>query len=306
MKLPTFLLIATLASYGLAYPKPAELHDRVLRSNGPGTCSMSSNGSSHSITFQAQFDGLTVTGEGQSGPSGIQLSLKITDADALVIQHPQSSSGSSPSSSAPSPQGPQNIISALAGLPDQVNAIISECHLQRIPDSPSNISDRGLLGRRGCPSNSQTCCTGSPPSRCTGDEIQKCVNSEWVTSSCPYPQYCLNIPVANAGASCTASEFCQDGQPSYCSGDGYQSCVNGKWAATSCPYPQTCQNIPVANAGVYCVGSEFCEDGQASYCDGDGYQNCVNGRWEFVQCKSPLSCLPFPVQGAGVSCSGAG
>jgi membrane-bound inhibitor of C-type lysozyme len=94
MKPPTSLLIATLASYGLAYLEPAGLHNHVLRSNGTGTCSMSSNGSSHSITFQAQFDSLTVTGEGQSGPSGIQLSFTVMDGDALVIQHSQSSSGS--------------------------------------------------------------------------------------------------------------------------------------------------------------------------------------------------------------------
>jgi hypothetical protein len=92
MKLPTSLFIAALVPYSLALPEPSEHHDLVLRSDGTGTCSLSSNGSHHGITFQTQFDGLTVTGEGHSGPSGTQLSLTVRAGGALVMQHSQSSS----------------------------------------------------------------------------------------------------------------------------------------------------------------------------------------------------------------------
>jgi hypothetical protein len=54
------------------------------------------------------------------------------------------------------------------------------------------------------------CCTGSPPSECADGGIRKCVDNQWVSSTCPYPLACVNIPVQGAGAACQGSPFCEN------------------------------------------------------------------------------------------------
>jgi hypothetical protein len=79
--------------------------------------------------------------------------------------------------------------------------------------------------------------------------FKKCVDNQWVSSTCPYPLACVNIPVQGAGAACQGSPFSENGQPSYCDANGYQSCVNG-WAFTACEPLTFCLPIPVQGAGV--------------------------------------------------------
>ena len=343
MKLSTSLFIATLASYSLAFPEPSSY---VPRSDSGCSVTSNGNGSYNAITFQTQFDGLNVIGEGFSGPSGIKISVTVNDSDGLVLQHSQFSTNDgynvtwnygsmfggnvtslsllthsdnttvvsinhcppkalpagTNTSSLPFPHGPQNVTSALVGLPNQIQSVIEECQFK---GGNSTLDSRSydFLERRtsyGIAPKFDNTATGSSCVFCLAEATAAavgcgvaCAASFGFACACVAGIPLLYIQCHNPGTGlgqgccpvgcgsgmsilgiqvvyscCSSGESCVNPSTGACCASGLQPCGGD----TCCP-----SNAPCRDGGICCpTNQNTCITSSGPTCCNEG-EDCVEG-----------------------------